>query len=172
MKTSKTTCHVCSFIVKTIGYEEILTLCELCGTNLKDPKEEVHVLGTTIGKEGGGIRAYEVHVILTNKRILFTGDESYDGTVETLGWLFGGIIGGLIGGTVDEAKSKNTRQISVKFEDITSLDVEHSTKLLNRNAMVFTICDKEGNTYFFQLGKDEAGRWETAIRNRFTIEQH
>ena len=67
---------------------------------------------------------------------------------------------------MDEAKSKNTRQVSVKFEDIASLEVERSPKLFDRNAKIFTICDKQGNTYFFQLGKKEADRWETSIKNR------
>jgi cobyric acid synthase len=154
---------VCGFKAPGGGWADF---CGLCSANLQDPNEEMRVLATTCAIGGGGIDAYEIHVILTNKRIIFTGDESYDGTVETLGWIFGGIIGGLLGGAYDEAKSNNTRQTSIKFEDIESLEVDYSTKRFSRNAKVFTVCDKEGNTYFFQPGKNEAAQWETAIRNR------
>ena len=163
MRKIKTTCHVCGFIIESPNAGAV-DFCELCITNLKDPNEELRITTTTISNEGGGIRAEEVHVILTNRRIIFTGDEECEGIAETLGWIFGGWVGGLIGGAVDEAKSKNTRQVSVKFEDIASLEVERSPKL--RNAKIFTICDKQGNTYFFQLGKKEADRWETSIKNR------
>ena len=165
MNTTKKTCHVCGFIMKTHG-NQTTNACELCATNLQDTNEEVRVLDTIINNKGGGIKAEEVHVILTNKRIVFTGDESYEGTAETLGWIFGGLLGGLLGGAIDEAISNNTRQVSIKFENIASLETEYSTKLLSKNAKDFTICDKDGNTYFFQIGKNEANQWETAIRNR------
>jgi len=140
--------------------------CGLCNANLYDRGDEVRVLHTTTSNEGGGIKAEEVHVILTNKRIIFTGDEEYEGTAETLGWIFGGLIGGIIGGAIDEEASNNTRQVSVGFEDIATLDVQYSPKLFDRNAKLFSICDKQGNTFFFQSGGNEAERLEIAIRNR------
>ena len=163
----KTTCHICGFIMNAPGGDA--DVCGLCFTSLQDPHGEVRVMETVVGKEGGGIRAEEVHVILTNKRLLFTGDEKYDGTVETLGWIFGGLIGGLVGEAIDEANSNKTRQVSVYFENIASLEVEEVTKLFNIRVKVFTVRDREGNTYFFQPGKHEADRWETAIRNRLAV---
>ena len=162
--SSATTCHICGFKWKVPGGNA--NYCCLCFTSLQVPGDEVRVLETVIDSEGGGIQAEEVHAILTNKRILFTGDEAYDGTVETLGWIFGGLIGGLVGGAIEESRSNKTRQVSIYFEDIASLEVEYSTRMFSRNAKILTIRDKEGNTYFFQPRKHEADQWETAIRNR------
>jgi len=149
---------------------EIPDFCRLCSANLQDRGQEVRVLHTITKNEGGGIKAEEVHVILTNKRIIFTGDEEYEGTAETLGWIFGGLIGGIIGSAIDEDISSYTRQVSVRFEDIASLDVQHGTGLFNKNAKYFTICDKKGNTFFFQPGRNDADKLEIAIRNRLAKE--
>jgi len=165
MRKNKEICHVCDFIMDTFD-SEVPDFCGLCNANLQDRSEEVRILHTTTRKEGGGIRADEVHVILTNKRIIFTGDEEYEGTAETLGWIFGGWIGGIIGEAIDDQASNNTRQVSVMFEDIASFDVQFGTNLLNRNTKFFTICDKQGNTFFFQSKSNDAERLEITIRNR------
>ena len=163
MRRNREICHICDFAMKT-NDGEMPNFCGLCGANLYDRGEEVRVLHTTTKNEGGGIKAWEVHVILTNKRIIFTGDEDYDGTVSVLGWIFGGLAGGLIGGAIEEEMSNNTRQVSIKFEDIASFDVQ-----LDKRTKAFTIRDKQGNTFFFAPHKRDADRLETAIRNRMAF---
>jgi len=171
MRRNREICHVCDFIMETHN-NEVPNFCGLCNANLYDRGKEVRVLHTTTSKDGGGINAEEVHVILTNQRIIFTGDEEYEGTAETLGWIFGGLIGGLIGSAVDEESSNNTRQVSVWFDDIASLEVQSSAKMFNKNARLFTICDKQGSTFFFEPGRNDADRLEIAIRNRLARTQH
>jgi len=168
MKKIKTTCHVCQFTMKTPANEEAPNFCELCGANLADPSEEMRVLDTAIATEAGGVKADVVAVVLTGKRIIFTGDESSGGTGSTIGWLLGGLIGGLIAGAISGAKGKKTKVVSVKFENMASLDVEFGTKLLNKNTKFFTIHDKDGNAYAFQPGKKEADQWEAEIRQRIS----
>lgn len=166
MKKTKTTCHVCMFTMKTQGAQDPPTFCELCGTNMQNPMEEPRVLDTVLDTEAGGIKADLIYLILTDKRVLFTGDESKGGTSSWMGWLLGGIIGELIAGAIRGSKGNKTRLVSIKFEDITALNVEFGTKLLNKNTKFFTIYDKQGNSYAFQPGKKEAEQWEEAIRAR------
>ena len=166
MRKNREICHVCDFIMET--YEGVVpNYCGLCSANLHNRGEEVRVLHTTTSKEGGGIKAEEVHVILTNKRIIFTGDEEYEGTIETLGWIFGGWIGGLIGGAIEEENSNNTRQVSVIYENIASFDVRPE-----KRSMSFTICDKQGNTFFFTPHRRDADKLEIAIKNRLAHISH
>lgn len=159
MKKIKTTCHVCHLTMKTPVTEDSPSFCEFCGTNLLDTNDEMGVLETTVSTEAGGVKADLVSIILTNKRIVFTGEKS--GKSAGIGWILGGLIGGLIAG----ALSKSERQlVSVKFEDMVSLDVEPGTKLLNKNKLFFTIHDKNGKTYVFDLGKKIADEWEAELR--------
>jgi len=168
MKKIKTTCHVCKFTMKTPGDQEAPGFCELCGANLLDPTAEARVMDTVQDTEAGGVKADLIYIILTNKRILFTGDESSGGTGSTIGWLLGGLIGGLIAGAISGAKGKKTKLVSVKFEDMASLNVEFGTGMLNKNRKFFTIHDKEGNTYAFKPDKKEAEQWEDELRRRIT----
>jgi len=163
MKKFKTACHICLHTMTTPANEEAPCFCELCGTNVQQLNDEARVLDTTISTEAGGVKADVVYVILTNKRIIFTGDKS-NNTGSWIGWLLGGIIGGLIAGAISGAKGSGKQLISVKFENMASLDVEYGTKLLNRNTRFFTIYDKDGNAFAFQPGKKEADDWENAIR--------
>jgi len=166
MRKNREVCHVCDFIMNTLN-GKIPNVCGLCYTSLHDRSEEVRVMHTTTSNEAGGIKAYEVHVIITNKRIIFTGDEEYEGTIEILGWIFGGLIGGLVGGAVEEEMSNNTRQVSVKFDDISSLDVQQEKKTKS-----FAIRDKQGNTFFFKPHANDADRLEIAIKNRLAHIPH
>lgn len=161
MKKIKTNCHVCALTMKTPAHEDTPGFCEFCGTNLIDPSEETNVLSTNITGEAGGIKADIVTVTVTNKRIIFTGEKSGKGA--TIGWFLGGLIGGLIAAAVS---NKQRQLVSVKFEDVVSLDVQPGTKLLNKNSKFFTLHDKNGNDYTFVPGKKEAEAWETELRQR------
>jgi len=162
MKKIKTTCHVCNLTMTTPGNQEVPSFCEFCGANLLNPNEELRVLDTTIGAEAGGIKADVVSVVITNKRIIFTGEKS--SKASSIGWLLGGLIGGLIAGAFSGSKSERMQVVSVKFEDMVSLDVAFGTKLLNKNTKFFTIRDKGGKAYVFHPGKKEAERWEEELR--------
>jgi len=164
MKKIKTNCHLCHFTMKTPENQETPSFCETCGTNLQNPTDEVSVLETTISSEAGGVKADVVTVILTDKRIFFTGEESGKG--EWFGWLLGGIVGALIAGAIS---NKKRQLVSVKFENIASLNVEFGTKLLNKNSKIFTIHDNDGKTYEFQPGKKEAEQWEEELRKRINL---
>jgi len=166
MKKIKTTCHVCRVTMKTPGDQEAPGFCEFCGTNLLDPTDEVRILDTAIETAAGGIKADVVMVYLTNKRVFFSGDESTGGAGSTVGWLLGGLVGGLIAGAISSAKGMKDRLVSVKFEDMTSLEVTFGTQLLNKNRKTLTIHDRENKIYAFQPGKKEADKWEEEIRQR------
>jgi len=127
---------------------------------------EMRVLDTTIATEAAGIKAETIQVILTNRRIFFTGDEGKGSTGSMVGWMLGGLIGGLIAGAISGARGKKTRAVSINFENMATLNVESGTKLLNKNQRFFTIHDKYGYTYQFQPGKKEADEWEHEIRSR------
>jgi len=167
MRKIKTTCHVCDLTMKTPGDQEAPSFCEYCGANLLNPSDETRALDSIyISTEAGGIKADVVTVILTNKRIIFTGEKSAEGAGSWIGWMLGGLIGGLIAGAISGAKGDRRQVVSVKFENMASLDVEFGTKLLNKNSKFFTIHDKDGNSYAFQPGKKEAEPWEDEIRKR------
>ncbi|MCL1786635.1 MAG: hypothetical protein FWG38_01505 [Defluviitaleaceae bacterium] len=158
MKKLKTNCHVCTLTMKTPGHEDAPKFCEFCGADLLG-QMETGVLSTNVSGEAGGVKADLVTVIVTNKRIIFTGEKSGKGA--TLGWILGGLIGSLIASAIS---SKQRQLVSVKFEDITLLDVQPGTKLLNKNSRIFTIHDKDGNTYTFAPGRKEADEWEAELR--------
>ena len=165
MKKIKTSCHVCRLTMQTPGNQEAPTYCEYCGTCLQDPSDEVRILDTTIAGEAGGVKADVVTVMLTNKRVIFTGEKS-ESKGQWIGWLLGGLIGGLIAGAISGAKGSKRQTVAIKFENMASLEVEYGTKLLNRNTKFFRIYDKTGNEYAFQPGKKEADNWEEEIRQR------
>lgn len=160
MKNTKTTCHICTLTMETIAGQEEPTFCEYCGTNVIN-QEETSIRTAAIATEAGGIKADIVTVILTNKRIIFTGKESSNSA--WWGWFLGGLIGGLIVGAISSAKGKQ-QLVSVKFEDMKGLDVTFGTGMFNKNSKILTITDNSGTEFSFQPDKKETEQWEDDIR--------
>ena len=170
MAKLKTTCHLCSLVMKTPSDQDAPGFCEVCGANMQDPMQETSVLNTIVSTEAGGVKAELVTVVLTNKRIFFTGDPAGNSSGGWLGWMLGGLIGGLIEGAIRGAKNANKpRQfVAAKLEDIVQLDVEPGTKLLNKNNRFFKIHTKDGNIFEMQLGKKDGEEWEEEMRRLIT----
>ena len=164
MRKQKVDCHICQFTMATGPGQETPNYCELCGTSISAPNTETQVLTASVAKHAGGIEADSVDVILTNKRIIFTGDKK-TGNYAFLGWLLGGLIGGLIA----EALNKNTgKKIAfINFDDAASFDAETKDVSGKNTRPHFTITGKDGTTYSFQLKKKEIEEWEAAIRKHF-----
>jgi len=156
-------------VMKTPADQDAPGFCETCGADMQDTMAEIRVLNTTVMTEAGGIKAETVDIVLTNKRIFFTGDPS-SSSGGWIGWMLGGIIGGLIEGAIRGAKNANKRRqfIAVNLGDITHLDVEPGTKLLNKNNRFFKIHDKNGGIFEMQLGKKDGEQWEEELRKLVT----
>ena len=148
-KKIKTTCHICTQVIKA---EEAPSSCTRCGANLVNTAEET-VTKQSQGQYSKGKLGGEMgYFYLTNKRLVWI----RNGTTGT-GALVGGLVGALVETAVNKAAGGNKLGFSLDLTNIKSVE-DGKFGLLVKAIIINT---KDGESY--KIGPKKLADWKETL---------
>ena len=152
MANPKANCHICGNQMKVNTGEETPVTCTVCNADMADVSTET-LIHRTSQSDAGGIKAVQVDVLLTDRRLIFKkGNESFAKTVA------------LTGGQYAVAAMLNKRSddfIAILLTDIVSVEVKISG--LFKNKVELTVNTNDNNVYKFTLPEKEVEQWRLGL---------
>ncbi|MCL2621111.1 MAG: hypothetical protein FWD97_09290 [Defluviitaleaceae bacterium] len=145
MAKQKWECHICRNSSKLPDGTPYPEVCPVCATSLANRSEEMERWTASVEKQAGGIREDVVVVSLTNKRLIFRG-QNVGGT--------GALLGGLVGMAIESAVKAGKTNLNIAWlpiEDVSSISSEVAG--LFKGKVMTSVHAKDGKIYTMKLSK-------------------
>ena len=158
MDKQKTECHICGNLMETKTGEETPVICTVCNADLVNVSTETLIHHHTTQSDAGGIKAVQVDILLTDKRLIFKkGNESFVKTVALTGGQYA--VATMLDKRADDF-------IAILLTDITSIDEKISG--LFKSKIELTVNTNDNNAYKFTLPEKEVEQWRLCLSKHIT----
>jgi len=145
MAKQKWECHICRNSSKLPDGTPHPEVCPVCTASLVNRSEETERWTASVNKQAGGIKEDIVVVSLTNKRLIFRG-QNVGGT--------GALLGGLVGMAIESAVKAGKTNFNIAWlpiEEIASISDEPAGVF--KGKVMTSVHAKDGKAYTMKLSK-------------------